>query len=91
MNRTISLLMVFCQLILLFNHNYAQNQEGITRTNISPITEFNNAFIPKTVYRSGQENWDLATADMDKDGYMDIISTVTITATTPAIVSGSTC
>lgn len=33
-----------------------------------------SVFLPKYTYKSGQENWSVATADMNKDGNIDIIS-----------------
>lgn len=74
MNRTSSFMMALCLLVYFFQLVSLSAQPQVSRANINPIKEFNKVFLPKTVYRSGQENWDLTTADMNKDGYADIIS-----------------
>jgi outer membrane protein OmpA-like peptidoglycan-associated protein len=40
----------------------------------STIFISSTVFVPKYPYRSGEQNWDVATADMDRDGHLDILT-----------------
>ncbi len=40
----------------------------------STIIISNSIFLPKAPYESGQENWDVAVGDINKDGFIDVVS-----------------